>query len=115
MQLSPFSASSEVINSTIPTFPTSNFEARTADVCINILWFLSLTFALIAALFDILAQQWIQHYKDLPLATGSERARIRQKRFDALNRWLVPQIIISLAVLLQASLFVFFGGLIVLL
>ena len=93
----------------------SHFEARTTDVSINILWFLSLTLALMAALFEFLAQQWVQQYKYLPLATGSERARIRQKRFDAFDRWKVSQIIISLAVLLHASFFVFFGGLIILL
>lgn len=52
---------------------------------------------------------------DLPLVTGRERALIRQRRFDALGRWFVPQIITSLAVPPQAAVFVFFAGLIVLL
>lgn len=118
LQLSSLSVNAGFINSTmsaIPTIPSPKFEATTSAVAINILWFLSLTLALMASLFAILAQQWVRHYTDIPLVTGSERARIRQNRFEALDRWFVPQIIANLAVLLQAALFVFFTGLVVLL
>ena len=115
LQLSSFSANAAFINSTIPVIPSPKFEATTLAVTINILWFLSLTLALMASLFAILAQQWVRHYADLPLVTGCERARIRQNRFEALDRWFVPQIIANLALLLQAALFLFFTGLVVLL
>lgn len=115
LQLSSFSTNAVFINSTIPTLPRSNFSASTTDITINVLWFLSLTLALMAALFALLAQQWIRQYADLPLVTGQKRAQVRQRRFEALDRWCVPQIIVGLGLLLQAALFLFFGGLIVLL
>lgn len=114
-QLSSFSTTPVFINSTVPAISNSHFEAKTADIAINILWFLSLTLALMASLFAILAQQWIRHYGDMPLATGHQRAYMRQDRYDALDQWFIPQIIMGLAVLLQAALFLFFSGLIVLL
>lgn len=91
------------------------FEASTIDVIINVLWFLSLTFALTAALLAILIQQWIRQYEDMPLVDGSERARIRQKRFIALHKWKVPRFVMALSVLLQAALSAFFAGLLILL
>ena len=114
--MSSFSANAAFLNSTVSAIQPSRFEAETADVAINVLWFLSLTLALMASLFAILALQWIRQYdSDLALFTGRERAHIRQGRFDALGRWFVPQIIMGLAVLLQAALFLFFSGLVVLL
>lgn len=116
LQLSSFSANAAFINSTSPAVSLARFEVKTTDVAVNVLWFLSLTLALMSSLFTILALQWIRQYdSDLALVTGRERAHIRQERFDSLSRWFVPQIIMSLAVLLQAALFVFFSGLIVLL
>lgn len=115
LQLSSPSANTVLVNSTAPAISSSQFEARAVDVAINALWFLSLTLALMASLFAILAQQWIRQYADLSAISGSERARIRQIRFESLDRWFVPQIILCLAVLLQASLFIFFAGLITLL
>ena len=115
-QLSSFSANAVFINSTTSVVPSSHFVAKTADIAINVLWFLSLTLALMASLFSILALQWIRQYNsDLALVTGRERAHIRQDRFDSLDRWFIPQIIMGLAVLLQAALFLFFSGLVVLL
>lgn len=114
-QLSSFSTNAAFINSTVPPIPGPAFQATTTNVAINLLWFLSLTLALMAALFAILAQQWLRHYADLALVTARDRARIRQSRFDALGRWGVPQAIMGLAVLLQAALFLFFAGLVVLL
>ena len=116
LQLSSFSANAAFINSTSPAVSLAHFEIKTADVAVNALWFLSLTLALMASLFIILALQWIRQYdSDLALVTGRERAHIRQDRFDALNQWFVPQIIMGLAVLLQVALFLFFSGLVVLL
>ena len=68
-----------------------------------------------AAIFAILAQQWVRQYVNIAFITNSERARIRQKRFEAFDNWFVPQMIMGLALLLQAALFLFFSGLVLLL
>lgn len=117
-QLSAFALSASSYNSTNQEYQskdTPTFVANSTDAVINALWFSSLALSLMAALFAILTQQWIRNYADLPLVEGVERACIRQKRFNALRKWSVPRIIASIAVLLQLALFVFFGGLLVLL
>ena len=115
LQLSSFSSNAAFINSTVPALPGESFHASTSIISINVLWFLSLTFSLMAALFAILVQQWIQQYLDFPLVTARERACLRQRRYNGLNRWLVPHIISALSSLLQMALFLFLAGLVTLL
>ena len=81
LQLSSFSVNSVFINSTAPPHTSLHFEVSTADVAINILWFLSLTLSLMTALFAILVQQWIQQHRDFNSLTGRDQALIRQSRF----------------------------------
>ena len=77
------------------------------------LWFLSLSISLIAALFAILVQQWLQAY---PVHGGVFSARdgacLRMFRFQALSNWKVPDVIAVLPVLLQSALVLFLVGLI---
>lgn len=115
LQLSSLSVNSAFINSTTPAITTAAFKVTPTNVAINALWFISLSLALVAALFAIIALGWIRYYKDLSHVSGSKRARIRQARFDALEPWFIPQIIIGLDVLIQAALIVFFVGLMMLL
>lgn len=111
LQLSSFSVNPTFANSSEPPFRDTAFKATSLNIVINTLFFLSLALALLAALFAILAQGWIRQYNDFPLVSGSERARMRQTRFTHLTKWFVPQIIMSLAVFLQAALLAFFVGL----
>lgn len=115
LQLASFSVNAAFINSTQSTLTGNTYEASTTNIAINTLWFLSLSLSLIAALFAIVALGWVQQYKDLSHFSGSKRARIRQARFKALDRWSMPNIIMSLAVLIQAALVLFFAGLMMLL
>lgn len=102
------------ITMTTPTL-TEPFEAELSSVVVNTLWLVSLVLTVMAALFAILALQWIRQYAEFPVVGGSKRAALRQKRFDALHRWGVPQIIMALSVLLQLSIFAFLVGLVVML
>lgn len=110
-QLSLLSGSDAPFISTNPAGALPPFQATKTAVAINAVWFLSLTFALLAALFAILMQQWLRQYANLPQVTGRSRAHIRQRRYLALHDWLVPQLISGLSVLLQTTLFLFLGGL----
>ncbi|KAJ8083558.1 hypothetical protein PM082_009433 [Marasmius tenuissimus] len=42
--------------------PTPQFEASSSAVRINVLWFLSLTIALVDALFALLCKQWLREH-----------------------------------------------------
>lgn len=104
------SGSTNVVPSTQPPFAPS-----CAVITINALWFISLTLSLMAALTTILIQQWVRRYNDFPSSIDPEhKACLRQRRYEALNIWLVPQIISSLSVLLQVSLFLFLAGVVTL-
>lgn len=89
------------------------FVPDAADVWINGLWFSSLVCSLIAASLGILVKQWLQRYKTEDYSMARERTRIRQHRFEGLERWSVPHIVAFLPLLLRTSLNLFFIGLIV--
>lgn len=114
LQLSSFAAAGPFINSTASALPPApTFVPTTPAIAINILWFLSLTLALMAALFAFSAQQWSRNYNYIPNAHESKNIRIRQRRLDAIDRWAMESIIAGPVILLQAALFLFFGGLLV--
>ncbi|KDR74982.1 hypothetical protein GALMADRAFT_140546 [Galerina marginata CBS 339.88] len=81
---------------------------------VNGLWFAALSCSLSAALFSMLAKQWLQA---APNVSGSprHRARQRQRRYLQMRNWHVMTVINALPLLLHATLLLFFAGLIVLL
>ena len=60
-------------------------------------------------------QQWIRNFDEYPLVGDREWVQLRQQRFDALKRWLVPEAIAGLSTILQACLFLFLAGVVVML
>ncbi|KAF9057187.1 hypothetical protein BJ165DRAFT_1317501, partial [Panaeolus papilionaceus] len=81
-------------------------------VRINVLLFMSLVFALGAALVGILALQWIRSYKKQELRSHQDQLSIRQGRYQGFMDWKVPQIITALPIVLQIALVLFFIGMI---
>lgn len=89
------------------------YKPSPMQIRVNIFWFLSLSISLIAALFAIMVQQWMQNYSLRGgVSSGRISVRIRHFRFKALNRWGVPDVVAILPVLLQSALVLFFIGLI---
>jgi hypothetical protein len=115
LQLASFSIQDTSTTPTLPSAPASTFHPSSSVVAINVLWFLALTVALFASLFAILVQQWLRQYASYPRLSSRALAHLRQRRFDALQGWGVPQIISGLSILLQAGLLLFIMGLVVLL
>lgn len=91
----------------------TKFVPERSDLWINGLWFTSLALSLTTALLAVLTKQWIHQYMSVPSGTPRDRSRIRQFRFNSLEKWRVPVIIGLLPVLMHISLAVFFAGLIV--
>jgi len=91
----------------------NNFTPNAYDVQINVLYFVSLTLALSVSSVCILGKQWIREYQKDISVSPRNAARVRQMRFDSLQRWKVPQIMAALPVLLLIALMLFFAGLLV--
>ncbi|KAF5328833.1 hypothetical protein D9619_011687 [Psilocybe cf. subviscida] len=102
-------------NITLPPSPSSSISPTTEELkWVSGLWFVALAFSLSAALFCMLAKQWLQFS---PVISGSlrHRARQRQRMYLQFQTWHVLTVIHALPILLHATLLLFFGGLIVML
>jgi hypothetical protein len=77
-----------------------------------VLWFSSLACSLAAALFGMMAKQWIREYTNFGMASPRESLRMRQYRYKGLLQWGVFEIIGTLPVLLQIAVILFLIGLI---
>ena len=94
-----------------PPFPPFNPEA--SDIRINAIWFMALTFSLLAALLAILVQQWVRDYMHVfpRYSDPLKCARIRQYLYEGSERWSMPRVAEAIPGLLHLSLFLFFAGL----
>ena len=88
------------------------FKAPPSAVRINVVWFTSLVFSLVAAFLGILVKQWLRKYIGPVSSNPREAARVRQHRYNGLVNWGVIKIIGWLPVLLEAALVLFFVGLV---
>ncbi|KXN90823.1 hypothetical protein AN958_03477, partial [Leucoagaricus sp. SymC.cos] len=83
--------------------------------CVNGLWFAALACSLSTALVCMLAKQWLYAYTRGIPGSPQDRARKRQNRFIQFRSWHVMTVMNCLPLLLHAALFLFFGGIVVLL
>jgi len=111
-----FALSLQLANSSSPVADMSivnTFTPAKHDVQINVLYFISLAFALSVSSVCILGKQWIREYEKDVVGTPCDAVRVRQMRYDSLEAWKVPQIISALPVVLIVALLLFFTGLLV--
>ena len=96
--------------------PPSHSPSSTARG-INVLFFISLILSLAAALFSILARQWIREYLKWrsPLSEPRKNVIVRQIRYQAWEDWQVDAVIWSIPVLLEIAMVLFLLGFTVLL
>lgn len=95
--------------------PQYSFQPPSSAVTINSLWFLSLVFSLAAALFGILAKQWLREYLrwNHVLAPSRENVLIRQMRLEAWEDWRILTIVSIIPALLEIGVIMFLIGMIV--
>ncbi|GJE97506.1 hypothetical protein PsYK624_137270 [Phanerochaete sordida] len=106
------------VNSTLTSLINAqSFSPPTSARAINILFFLSLVLSLSAALFGILAKQWLREYLrwNSPLALPRENVLVRQSRIEAWEAWNVAATIASIPALLEIAMILFLCGVVVLL
>jgi hypothetical protein len=92
-------------------FDAGKFEPSRSNIRINIFWFSSILCSLSAALLGLLCQQWIYAYGRISVApTSFDYARLRQMRFQGFETWKVEKIIITIPIIIQISVLLFFTG-----
>lgn len=90
------------------------FVPSTSSIICNVLWFLSLSLSLTAALSATLVQQWTRNYlqatvsRELP----HQRARINAYLHEGITKFHMEGIVAAIPLLLHASLLLFFAGLV---
>ncbi|KAG9089379.1 hypothetical protein FRC06_001574 [Ceratobasidium sp. 370] len=82
----------------------SPFVAPTSAVCVNALWFLSLSLSVAVSLIAMLGKDWARGYIAELTGQPYQQARKRQQRWDALREWNMPEVIMFLPSLLHLAL-----------
>jgi hypothetical protein len=97
-----------------PPPPLPDFNPSSSDIRINVFWFMSLIFSLIAALLAILVQQWVRDYMHVfqRYSDPLKSARLRQYLYEGSEGWYMPVVAEAVPGLLHFSLFLFFAGLV---
>ena len=101
------------LNSTVfGLVDSAAFSPDTSARWINTLFFNSLVLSLAAALFGILAKQWIREYLKWNTAIGDPRENVlvRQIRFEAWDDWNVEGVLWSIPFLLELAMICFLVG-----
>ncbi|QRV79750.1 transmembrane protein [Ceratobasidium sp. AG-Ba] len=87
------------------------FSAPMSAICVNALWFLSLSLSVAVSLIAMLAKDWARSYVAELTGQPYQQARKRQRRWDGLREWKVPEVIQFLPSILHLSLLLFAIGL----
>ncbi|CAE6462434.1 unnamed protein product [Rhizoctonia solani] len=90
---------------------TPVFKASAKAICINVLWFLSLSLSVAASLISMLAKEWCLDFMAGRTGPPGAQARRRQQRWDGLVRWRMKEVIVMLPSLIHLSLLLFAIGL----
>lgn len=81
-------------------------------IYVNALWFLSITLSLGASTWAMLCQEWCAlHLQGRQPEDYAEMATKRQRTFEAVKKWKMGAVMISIPVVLHLSLFLFLVGL----
>ncbi|KAH0583275.1 hypothetical protein H2248_011151 [Termitomyces sp. 'cryptogamus'] len=93
--------------------PTPSFKPSASAVIINVLWFLSLSCSLAAALCATLVQQWTRDYLQRINRSNQPQRRgtMRGIMFHGTIKWKMNDVVDNIPSLLHLSLFSFFAGL----
>ncbi|KAG8779743.1 hypothetical protein FRC12_023871 [Ceratobasidium sp. 428] len=81
-----------------------SFVAPISAVCVNALWFLSLSLSVSVSLVAMLAKEWTRGYVAELTGQPYQQARKRQQRWDGLKEWRVPEVVTFLPSLLHLAL-----------
>ncbi|KAB5590717.1 Ribonuclease [Ceratobasidium theobromae] len=109
--LQTIASGGQLSNSSASVVSGNGFKPARSDVLVNALWFLSLALSVTVSLIAMLAKEWC--YIFLSNRTGQQYLQVtrRQKRWDGLEHWKMPEALMFLPSLLHLALFLFAIGL----
>ncbi|CAE6511364.1 unnamed protein product [Rhizoctonia solani] len=90
---------------------TTAFQASAKDICVNVLWFLSLSLSVAVSLISMLAKEWCLEFMSGRTGPPGPQACRRQQRWDGLVKWKMKEVILMLPSLIHISLLLFAIGL----
>ncbi|EUC58854.1 transmembrane protein, putative, partial [Rhizoctonia solani AG-3 Rhs1AP] len=90
---------------------TPVFRPSAKAICVNVLWFLSLSLSVAVSLISMLAKEWCLEFMAGRTGPPGAQARRRQQRWDGLVRWQMKEVIMILPSLIHSSLLLFAIGL----
>ncbi|KAF8600626.1 hypothetical protein BDV93DRAFT_404448, partial [Ceratobasidium sp. AG-I] len=99
--MSPLSAASK----------DAGFIPSASTICVNVLWFLSLSLSVAVSLVAMLAKEWCYSYMSGRTGHPCQQARRRQQRWDGLVRWKMQELLVFLPSLIHLALLLFAIGL----
>ena len=110
-QLESTAINQPALQSSVQSSLTDNPWPTSANVRINILWFLSLIFSLATVLVGIVSLQWLrEHQRPHGDLEPQIAFALHHMHNEALERWYFPQIFTILPLLLQVGLVLFLIG-----
>ena len=80
------------------------FTASASTICVNVLWFLSLSLSVAVSLVAMLAKEWCYSYMSGRTGHPCQQARRRQQRWDGLVRWRMQELLVFLPSLIHLAL-----------
>lgn len=86
------------------TAESAEFTPEGPAVIVNTLWFLSLSLSVGVSLISILAKEWCYSFLAGRVGTTLRQARLRQQRWDGIQRWRMTGILYLLPLLMHISL-----------
>ncbi|CUA75552.1 hypothetical protein RSOLAG22IIIB_05950 [Rhizoctonia solani] len=87
------------------------FRASASTICVNVLWFLSLSLSVAITLVSMLAKEWCLEFMSGRAGPPGAQARRRQQRWDGLESWRMKEVLTVLPSLIHLSLLLFAIGL----
>ncbi|CAE7095091.1 unnamed protein product [Rhizoctonia solani] len=90
---------------------TPVFQPSARAICVNVLWFLSLSLSVGVSLISMLAKEWCMELMSGRAGSPVTQVRRRQQRWDGLVKWKMEELIMLLPSLIHLSLLLFAIGL----
>lgn len=82
----------------------AKFQPSRSALCVNVLWFLSLSISVSVSLVAMLAKEWCYSFMSGRTGQPYLQARRRQQRWDGLVRWRMGELLIFLPTLIHLAL-----------
>ncbi|CAE6456626.1 unnamed protein product [Rhizoctonia solani] len=87
------------------------FSASSSAICVNVLWFLSLSLSVAVSLISMLAKEWCLKFMSGRTGPPGLQARRRQLRWEKLVSWKMEEVLMILPSIIHLSLLLFAIGL----